>query len=105
MKEQIELIERTFQFLENEFDYEYFVKSPSNHRICKSINYYRNYLTIEIQLHKNGVYFYVNVISEKDESFTITSFNNKMIFCDDLNLDNLDKAKIKLLSHLKQYKP
>lgn len=100
MQKQIQIIEDTFQFLEDDFNFEFFLKSPSSPRHCKSINYYREDVTIEIQLHKNLSYFYVNTVTEKDESFTITSFNTKLILCDDLNSTNLEKAKQKLLNLL-----
>jgi len=100
MEKQIIQIEQFFQFLEDEYSYELYYKSPPSTKICKSINYYKDYRTIEIQLHKNLTYFYLNVITEKDESFTITSFNNKMIFCDELTNENLQKSKLKLLDFL-----
>ena len=100
MEKQINTIENTFLFLENDLNFEYFLKTPSTTKYCKSINYYSDNLTIEVQLHKNLSYFYVNTITEKDESFSITSYNNKLIFCDELNLVNLEKAKIKLLDIL-----
>lgn len=103
MQEQIKRIEDTFQFLESDFNFEYFLKSPSSIKYCKSINYYSDNLTIQVQLHKNLSYFYVNTIIEKDESFSITSFNNKLIFCDDLTPQNLQKSKFMILDLLKSH--
>lgn len=100
MKEQIKIIEDMFSFLEDDYYFEYFEKTPSSTKFCKSINYYLDNLTFEIQLHKNLTYFYLNSITEKDESFSITSFNNKLIYCNELNAINLSKAKIKLLKIL-----
>jgi hypothetical protein len=102
MQEQINSIEDTFQFLESDLNYEYFIKTPSSINYCKSINYYKEDFTIEIQIHKNLSYFYVNTITEKDKSFSVTSFNNKLIFCDDLNSENLNKAKIKIINLLQK---
>jgi|GEM_PF-1913394 len=102
MEEQINSIENTFQFLEDDYNFEYFLKTPSSTKYCKSINYYSDNLTVEVQLHKNLSYFYVNTITEKDESFSITSYNNKLIFCDDLNSHNLQKSKLKLIEILKE---
>jgi len=102
MEEQINSIENTFQFLEDDFNFEFYLKTPSSRKYCKSINYYRDNLTIEVQLHKNLTYFYVNTITEKDESFSITSFNNKLIFCDELTTLNLQNAKLKLIDLLKE---
>jgi hypothetical protein len=103
MQEQINSIEKTFQFLESDYDFEYFLKTPSSNKYCKSINYYSDRLTIEIQLHKNLSYFYVNTITEQDKSYSITSFNNKLVFCDDLTSLNLQKSKLKILGLLKTH--
>ncbi len=106
MQEQINIIENIFQFLEDDFNFEFYLKSPTSTRYCKSLNYYNDNLTIEIQLHINLSYFYVNTITEKDKSFSITSFNNKLVFCDDLTLSNLQKAKLKVIHVLEQnHKP
>ena len=100
MEKQIISIEKTFQFLEDDFNFEFYLKTPSSNRYCKSINYYSDNLTIEVQLHKNLSYFYVNTITEKDESFSITSFNNKLIFCNELTSENLQKAKFEIIDLL-----
>ena len=100
MLSAIKKIETVFSFLEDDYQFEHFLKTKPRRTICKAVNFYKNNFTIEIQLHQNLSYFYLHTINENDKSFSIIRHITKLIDCNELSIENLKKSKSILLNQI-----
>jgi len=84
MNLEAETATKVFEFLEDKYHFDYHLKSEKQSK-THIISYYKDNFTIEININQSKNIFQLNIIIEKDNSFTITSQLNKNIY---LSVDN-----------------
>ena len=99
----IDLITNTFEYLEDDLNFDYHLKSKKN--APKSIiTYYKDNVTIEISIYHLKKSFHLNYVQEKDESFLITSTLNKLLFHGDHSKQDVLKSKLVLADFMDKKK-
>jgi len=81
---EIEAATKVFECLEDTYHFDYHLKSEK-HLNKSIISYYKDNFTVKITINHSKNYFQLNVIIEKDNSFTITSQLNKNIYLSENN--------------------
>lgn len=102
MEADINLATTVFEFLEDDYNFEYHLKSIKEPRTNSSvITYYKDNTTVKITInHQNG-YFNLNLVKEKDNSFTITSFIDKLLYqSDNCNKEAFEIGREKLMTYI-----
>tara|TARA_B100000809_G_C15096068_1_gene515042 strand:- start:1180 stop:1488 length:309 start_codon:yes stop_codon:yes gene_type:complete len=102
MEAEIELATQVFEFLEDDYHFDYHLKSVKESKgISSIITYYKDNTTIKININHQSHYFNLNFIKEKDNSFAITSVVNKLIYQSSSNSeDQFELAKEKIITCL-----
>jgi hypothetical protein len=99
----VDLITNTFEYLEDDLNFDYHLKSKKN--VAKSVvQYYKDNITIEFSIYHSKQSFNLNYIQEKDESFLITSTLNKLLFYGNDSAEDITKAKQVLLDYMDKKK-
>ena len=98
MDTTVDLATQIFEFLEDDYQFDYHLKKSSKNSV---IRYYKDNTTIEITVHCPRQNFNLNLKKEKDNSFTITSVTDKLIYYADTGTANeLENAKEKLMDYM-----
>jgi hypothetical protein len=102
METEIDLATQVFEFLEDDFQFEYHLKSTRKNRYFTSlISYYKDNTTVKLLINHSESYFNLNIMREKDNSFTITGFLDKLIYQSTNNsLEEFEVARNKLVLYL-----
>ena len=81
MTSEIELATQVFEFLEDKHHFEYHLKtSKQSNSNISVITYYKDNTTFKLSINHKDCYFNLNIIKERDNSFTITSFLDKLLY-------------------------
>lgn len=102
METEIDLATQVFEFLEDDYHFEYHLKtSKKNITVGSVITYYKDNTTIKLLINHSNNYFRLNIIREKDNSFTITSFLDRHLYNSSNNSkEEFEIAKGKLTDYL-----
>lgn len=98
MQPLIDLATHIFEFLEDDYQFDYHLKTTTTFgKPLSVITYYKDNTTIKISIHHQSKFFNLNLLQEKDNSFTITSVTDKLLYqSDGLSEDEFKTAKDKV---------
>lgn len=102
MDQSINLATHIFEFLEDDYQFDYHLKTTTTFgKPLSIITYYKDNTTVKISIHHQSIFFNLNLLLEKDNSFTITSVTDKLLYQSaTLNEDEFKTAKDKLIKLL-----